>query len=95
MKASELEIGKKYYTNSYTGIIMVTLLEIIDEETALVKTKKSEPFKKSIKWLWETEDIAKNAGRAWESARRRRLGSNWHLTNNYSEVSITSQTKIR
>ena len=71
MKASELEIGKKYYTNSYTGIIMVTLLEIIDEETALVKTKKSEPFKKSIKLLWETEDIAKNAGRAWESARRR------------------------
>lgn len=71
MKASELEIGKKYYTNSYTGIIMVTLLEIIDEETALVKTKKSEPFKKSIKWLWETGDTAKNHGRAWESARRR------------------------
>ena len=49
MKASELEIGKKYYTNSYTGIIMVTLLESIYEETALVKTKKSEPFKKAIK----------------------------------------------
>lgn len=62
MRASELEIGKKYYTNSYTGIIVVTLLEIIDEDTALVKTKKSEPFKKSIKWLWETEDIAKMAG---------------------------------
>ena len=71
MKASELEIGKKYYTNSYTGIIMVTLIEIIDEETALVKIKKSEPFKKSIRWLWETEDTAKNHGRAWESARRR------------------------
>mgnify|MGYP004470116927 FL=1 len=71
MKANELEIGKKYYTNSYTGVIMVTLLEIIDEETALVKTKKSEPFKKSIKWLWETEDIAKNAGIAWEQAKRR------------------------
>ena len=41
MKASELEIGKKYYTNSYTGIIVVTLLEIIDEETALVKTRRA------------------------------------------------------
>lgn len=66
MKASELEIGKKYYTNSYTGIIVVTLLEIIDEETALVKTKKSEPFKKSIKWLWETEDIAKKINEQFE-----------------------------
>ena len=71
MRANELEIGKKYYTNSYTGVIMVTLLEIIDEETALVKTKKSEPFKKSIRWLWEKEDIAKNTGRAWEHAKRR------------------------
>ena len=66
MRASELEIGKKYYTNSYTGIIVVTLLEIIDEETALVKTKKSEPFKKSIKWLWETEEIAKKINEQFE-----------------------------
>ena len=71
MKASELEIGKKYYTTGYTGTYAVILLEIIDERTALVKTKNGNPFKKSIKWLFENEEAVKNASRAWEHARRR------------------------
>lgn len=71
MKANELEIGKKYYTTGYTGTYTVTVLEILDERIALVKTKNGNPFKKSIRWLFENEEAAKNAGRAWEHAKRR------------------------
>ena len=66
-----LVVGKIYYTPSYGGVTNVELVEIIDDQTALVRNKKGIEFKKSIRWLFENRDEAKHSGRGWENSKRK------------------------
>lgn len=77
VKLDKIIIGKKYYTCSYTGTIIIIVLKIFkDSNSVLVKihSKKKEhkPFVRSINYIFSNKEMAKSASRAWKHDERKR-----------------------
>lgn len=65
-KQRKLQIGEKYYTCSYTGVERVSIIKIFDDnEHVLVKAdkegNKAKPFVRHIKYIFNSDNKAKNA----------------------------------
>jgi hypothetical protein len=77
VKKENIKVGDKYYSCSYTGTIKVTVIKIFnDTDCVLVETKnnkhKSNPFVRSMDYLFDDPEMAKSAGRNWEHDERKR-----------------------
>lgn len=72
---SEIEIGKQYYTCSYSGPIKITIIKIFyDTRKVLVKLKRDKyaPFVRSVEYIFLDSVMARSAGRNWEHDERKR-----------------------
>lgn len=67
-------VGNQYYTCNYSGAIKVTVMKKFDDSTVLVKTpsKKSKPFVRHMKYIFDNPEMAQSARRNWEHDERKR-----------------------
>ncbi len=75
VEKEKIRIGEKYFTCTYTGAFMVTVVKIFKEtDSVLVKVKsaKCKPFVRSMKYLFDNQEMAKTAKRNWEHDERKR-----------------------
>lgn len=91
VKDKKIEVGKKYYTCSYTGVERVIIIKIFDNNKfVLVKADREDdklkPFVRPIKYIFDTANKAKNAKRNWEhdDRKRRKKRKNKNKTNSKS-----------
>lgn len=73
VKKENIKIGNQYYTCNYSGSTKVTILKIFDDGAVLVKTKndKCKPFVRSMKYIFDSPDMANSARRSWENDKRK------------------------
>lgn len=79
VKPEDIEVGKKYYTCSYTGIEMVTVIKIfMKENTVLVKVRsdKCKPFTRKMNYIFDNAQMAKGAVRSWKHDQRKKKKNN-------------------
>ena len=75
VKEESIVIGKEYYSCSYSGPIMITIIKKFDDTgCVLVKTDsdKTKPFVRSVKYIFDNQDMARSAGRDWKHEERKR-----------------------
>ena len=75
VKKENIIIGNKYYSCSYSGVIVITVIKRFDDTNCvLVKTKnnKCKPFIRNIEYIFDNQDMARSAGRNWEHDQRKR-----------------------
>ena len=67
-----------YYTPNWSGVITISVIEIVNDNSVLVqvppskKGKKFKPFYMSPKFIFTEHEQAKRAGRDWEEHMRNR-----------------------
>lgn len=79
VKKEDLKVGKTYYTCSYTGVIQVTLLEMLKFGNVLVEQKCKKGDKKLIRprdYMFANPDFARQCGKRWERYERKRKKAN-------------------
>lgn len=75
VEKKDIKVGNQYYTCAYGGTIRVMVIKIFDDTNSVlvkVKSKKCSPFVRSVKYIFDNPEMAKFAGRNWESDNRKR-----------------------
>ena len=77
VEINKIVIGEKYYTCSWTGVIVVIVLKVYQNTNTVVvkvnsKKKNLESFVRPVKYIFDNPEMARSAGRDWEHDERKR-----------------------
>ncbi len=73
VKRENIKVENQYYTCNYSGACKITVVKVFGD-AVLVKTKNniSKPFVRSMKYIFDSPDMANSARRNWEQDERKR-----------------------
>ena len=77
IEINKIIIGEKYYTCSWTGAISVIVMKIFNDTNSVLveinsKKKGYKPFVRPVNYIFDNQEMAKSAGKAWEHDERKR-----------------------